>query len=387
LAASNRSNKGRTNTRQRAEERFSKLGEQLGSVIPMRPTAEPTPPSAEPTRPAQDSVVETRATSGSAPETVVPPAAEPPAAAQEASSPEVEPSAAAPPEGLIPPAAPTSGLTTLPLSAIRVAPDFNVRDRAEDPELDELADSIAAFGLLEPLLVTPDPDTAPPVYQVLAGHRRLAALHLNGATEALVHIKVVADEDEALAVSMAENVHRRQLTWLEEARGYQRLADKGWAVRRIAKHMRRAPAHVSVVLQIQRLPRIWELVEQGQISPSVARALTQLFDENGQPLREDVLEDTLAWVLRHHPSYERLKHYISARLASPSATNRNRGRDLPQRIERQAAWLERRATQLPYLYLVSTIDRVSKTLEALETERRLRELQTDPARNTPDGEV
>lgn len=355
----------------------------------MQPTGDPTPPSAEPTRPAQDAVVETPAPTGPAPEAVAPPAPEASATVHAASAPEVDP-LTAPPADARAPAAATSGLTTLPLSAIRVAPDFNVRDRAEDPELDELADSIAAFGLLEPLLVTPDPDTNPAVYQVLAGHRRLAALHLNGATEALVHIKVVADEDEALAVSMAENVHRRQLTWLEEARGYQRLADKGWAVRRIAKHMRRAPAHVSVVLQIQRLPRIWELVEQGQISPSVARALTQLFDESGQPLREDVLEDTLAWVLRHHPSYERLKHYISARLASPSATSRSRGRDLPQRVERQAAWLERRATQLPYPYLVSAIERVSQTLEALEAERRQREAQTranNPTEPTPDAET
>lgn len=346
----------------------------MGSVIPMRPTeGDPEPAPVEP--PA--SLSKAGQGSGAGEDSDRPPQNSPPSEAT--TPPDVgaqAESVSQPSEIPEPPPAPLSPLATLPLSAIWVDPEFNVRDHAEDPDLDELVDSIAAFGLLEPLLVTPMPGTDPVTYQVIAGHRRFAALQLNGAEEALVHIRAVANEDEALAVSLAENVHRRQLTWLEEARGYQRLADKGWPVRRIARHVHRAPAHVSVVLQIQRLPRIWELVEQGQISPSLARALTQLFDDNGQPLRADVLEDTLAWVLRHHPSYERLKHYISARLASPSATGPRRGRDLPQRVERQAAWLERRATQLPYPYLLSAIERVSKTLEALEAERRQREAQT-----------
>jgi ParB family chromosome partitioning protein len=112
----------------------------------------------------------------------------------------------------------------VPLSAIE--PDPN-QPRSMMGDLDDLVASIRDKGVLEPILVRPNPlsDGSAPPYRIISGERRYRAAQEAGLYEVPV-IEMEVTEEEALEIALIENLQRKDLTPFEEAEGYRMLADQ-----------------------------------------------------------------------------------------------------------------------------------------------------------------
>ena len=114
-----------------------------------------------------------------------------------------------------------SGISTVRLSEIE--PNLSQPRKEFDEEaLNELADSIAAHGVLQPLLVRPIKNG---MYQIVAGERRWRAARIAGLSEVPVLIRELSDE-ETDQVALIENIQREDLNPVEEAMGYGALIDR-----------------------------------------------------------------------------------------------------------------------------------------------------------------
>ena len=152
-----------------------------------------------------------------------------------------------------------------------------IRSVINDDELKELAESINAHGLLQPIKVRPMNGG----YQLIYGHRRIAAMRLLGWKECEAIIENV-DDTESLIQSIAENLQRENLDIIEEAQSYQGLISMGYTIKEIAELVNKPHGRISNRLSILRLPKeVQELVqnrkgqhttttEYGGISPDSA---------------------------------------------------------------------------------------------------------------------
>jgi ParB family chromosome partitioning protein len=146
--------------------------------------------------------------------------------------------------------------------------------------LGELADSIKAQGLIQPILVRPLPrrDAAlPQQYEIIAGERRWRAAQMAGVTEIPAVIRDVPDE-AAVAMGLIENIQREDLNPLEEARALNRLIEEfGLTHQSAAEAVGRSRAAVSNLLRLMELAdEVKQLLEQRRIEMGHARALLGL---------------------------------------------------------------------------------------------------------------
>ena len=111
-----------------------------------------------------------------------------------------------------------SAPATLPLSRLRPG-KYQPRTRMDPQALAELAESIKAQGIMQPILVRP---ISADLYEIIAGERRYRAAEMAGLSEVPVLVKPVPD-NAALAMALIENIQREDLNALEEAQGVQRL--------------------------------------------------------------------------------------------------------------------------------------------------------------------
>jgi ParB family chromosome partitioning protein len=173
------------------------------------------------------------------------------------------------------------------LRMVRVAevaehPD-NPRDELGD--LTELAASIKTLGLRQPILVVPVSTfraasavelPADARWVVLAGHRRRAACELAGVAEMPAWVRAdLTAEGDAPETFLAENVHRRGLSPLEEARAMALLVDLGFSQRQIAERGGFAQSHVSKRLSLLRLPQqVQDALARAEITVAEALAIS-----------------------------------------------------------------------------------------------------------------
>ena len=175
-------------------------------------------------------------------------------------------------EALIPTAA--TGVSLTDVRSVRidsVVPHVNQPRRAFDQdELQALADSIAAHGVLQPVIVVESPGG----YTIVAGERRLRAAAMAGL-ETIPAIVRDANEQEQLEVALVENIQRADLNAVEEARAYQQLIDAfGLTQERVAERVGRSRPTVANALRIlSTAPEVQAAVSQGAISGGHARAL------------------------------------------------------------------------------------------------------------------
>lgn len=161
--------------------------------------------------------------------------------------------------------------------------------RAFDPdELAELAASIKALGVVQPVVVRPLPpaggvapagDAATPRYELIAGERRLRAARLAGLETVPALIRP-ADEAAALEIALAENVAREDLNAIEQAQAYAALVDEfGLTHERIGELVGRSRVAVTNTLRLLELPdEVQLMVERGLLSEGHGRALLGLAD-------------------------------------------------------------------------------------------------------------
>lgn len=170
---------------------------------------------------------------------------------------------------------PSSSTSTLRLTQIEPNKE-QPRKTFDQKALEELAKSIEANGVLQPMLVRPMEDGS---YQLVAGERRWRASRLAGLTEVPVIIKEMSDE-QAMQISLIENLQREDLNPIEEAEGLQLLISRySLTQEEAASRVGRSRPAIANSIRLLGLPEeVRELTRDGNISAGHARALLALGD-------------------------------------------------------------------------------------------------------------
>ncbi len=184
------------------------------------------------------------------------------------------------------PAHPPAGdeLTRLPLDVLQRG-KYQPRTDMHLESLEELAGSIKAQGVVQPIVVRPlaTAPGAPLRYEIIAGERRWRAAQLAGLEDIPAIVRRIPDE-AAIAVALIENIQRENLNPLEEARALQRLISEFELTHaQAAEAVGRSRAGVSNLLRLLDLPtEVCELIERRQIEMGHARALLGLAQRGEQ---------------------------------------------------------------------------------------------------------
>jgi ParB family chromosome partitioning protein len=162
--------------------------------------------------------------------------------------------------------------SVLPVTKLQ-AGKYQPRTRMDEGALAELADSIRAQGIMQPILVRPI-DATKGRYEIIAGERRFRAAQIAGLTEVPVLVREVADE-HAAAMALIENIQREDLNPLEEAQGVKRLLDEfGLTHEQAATAIGRSRSATSNLLRLLNLAApLQTMLLAGDIDMGHARAL------------------------------------------------------------------------------------------------------------------
>ncbi len=149
------------------------------------------------------------------------------------------------------------------------------RSHFDTAELDALAASIRAQGLVQPLVVTAESDGT---YSIIAGERRWRAARLAGLEEVPVVVRGDLDDRARLELALVENVQRSDLNAIEEAEAYLALQEKfGLSQDEVAVRVGKSRPTVSNALRLLKLPPpVCDLVREGKLSAGQARPLLAL---------------------------------------------------------------------------------------------------------------
>ncbi|WP_206955544.1 ParB/RepB/Spo0J family partition protein [Trinickia acidisoli] len=158
----------------------------------------------------------------------------------------------------------------LPLGKLQ-AGKYQPRTRMDEGSLQELAASIRAQGVMQPILVRPVSEER---YEIIAGERRFRAAHIAGLAEVPVLVKDVPDQ-AAAAMALIENIQREDLNPLEEAQGIQRLLDEfDFTHEQAAESVGRSRSAVSNLLRLLNLAQpVQTMLLAGDLDMGHARAL------------------------------------------------------------------------------------------------------------------
>ncbi len=169
---------------------------------------------------------------------------------------------------------------------------FQPRTRMDPQSIAELADSIRAQGLIQPILVRPVENGK---YEIIAGERRWRACQLAGLTQVPVVIRAVPDKS-ALAMALIENIQREDLNPLEEATGIQRLIDEFEMTHDLAAQaVGRSRSAVTNLLRLLNLSKaVQDLLMQGKIEMGHARALLSVSGPRQAELAQQIISRNLS---------------------------------------------------------------------------------------------
>ena len=151
---------------------------------------------------------------------------------------------------------------------------YQPRSQMDEASLQDLAASIKAQGIMQPILVRQLSDNS---YEIIAGERRWRAAQLAGLTHVPVLVRSVAD-NAALAMALIENIQRENLNPLEEAIGIQRLIDEFKMTHQVAADaVGRSRSAASNLLRLLNLPKdVQNMLMEGKLDMGHARALLAL---------------------------------------------------------------------------------------------------------------
>jgi ParB/RepB/Spo0J family partition protein len=165
--------------------------------------------------------------------------------------------------------------------------DTYVREEASYERLEDLAESIRAVGVLQPLVVRPDAQR-PGHFIVIAGHRRRRAAEMAGLSAVPVVVRD-APETELRILQLIENLQRQGLTPMDEARAFDELMTlRGLTATEVARELHVSAQHVLNRLRVLRDEVLREAVERRQISATVAHEIKKLAAEGAEALRRRV---------------------------------------------------------------------------------------------------
>ena len=169
---------------------------------------------------------------------------------------------------------------TLPIDQLKPN-KFQPRTYFDEDAIEELASSIRTQGVVQPLVVSPEPDGT---YVIVAGERRWRASRRAGLENVPVVVRQVADDREMLELALVENLQRSDLNPLEEAEAYLSLQEKfGLSQEDIAGRVGKARTTVTNSLRLLRLPEeVQVLLRDGRLTAGQARPLLGLPSREAQ---------------------------------------------------------------------------------------------------------
>jgi ParB family chromosome partitioning protein len=184
-------------------------------------------------------------------------------------------------------------IASLALSLIRPNP-FQPREDFNQEGMEELVQSIREKGIIQPILVRAKGE----LFELIAGERRLRAANILQLKEIPAIVKEVSDQD-SLEIALIENIQRKELNPIEEARAYQFLIEKfGLTQEEVSEVLGISRVSVTNTLRLLKLPtEIQEEIKNGRISFAHGRALLELNDSN---LQRRLVRDIIAksWSVR-----------------------------------------------------------------------------------------
>lgn len=205
------------------------------------------------------------------------------------------------------------------------------RSHFDEIKLTELADSIRANGLVQPVVLRRYSGR----YQIVAGERRLRAAQIAGLSKIPSVIREVPDE-KLLELALIENIQREELNPIEEAGAYQRLIESvGLTQEDLAKRVGRDRSYITNYLRLLRLPEdLQQLLQQGKISAGHARTLLGLVDVEAQrrlakriadeQLSVREVEKIVRGTLKHDQAVKRIQTTVDPNVAAAESKLRRR---------------------------------------------------------------
>lgn len=187
------------------------------------------------------------------------------------------------------------------------------RKQFDEEALNELADSIKQYGVLEPLIVTPRES----YYELIAGERRWRAARLAGIKEVPVVIRNYTDK-EIMEISLIENIQRENLNPIEEALAYESLINEyGLKQEEVAERVSKNRTTITNSLRLLKLcENVRQMVMYDMLSTGHARALIPIEDS-------DLQYETAAIVYDRKMSVRETEAYVKSLLNSKPENNKN----------------------------------------------------------------
>jgi ParB family chromosome partitioning protein len=197
---------------------------------------------------------------------------------------------------------------------------FQTRSHVNEEQLAELAASITANGVVQPVLVRPLPHGR---FQLIAGERRWMASRLAGKTTVPAILRQVSDE-QAMEITIVENLQRADLNPMEQARAFERLSREFHMTQeQMAQRTGKDRATVANFLRLLRLPAtVQARVESGDLSFGHARTL--LAFEHAEEI-----EKAAQWIVGHSLSVRQTETYVQGLLHPEKAGKKDAKPELP----------------------------------------------------------
>jgi ParB family transcriptional regulator, chromosome partitioning protein len=220
-------------------------------------------------------------------------------------------------------AQPGEALRTLPVTQLQPG-QYQPRQAMDPAKLDELADSIRAQGVIQPIVVR---ELSAGKFEIVAGERRWRASQIAGLDEVPVVVREL-DDRTVIAMALIENIQREDLNPLEEAQSLQRLINEfSLTHAEAAQAVGRSRAAVSNLLRLLELPpAIRALLEARRLEMGHARALLTLSPELASKLASEAAEQ--GWSVREVE--HRAQQFAAGKVPGAS------GRKAPAKSEPQA---------------------------------------------------
>jgi ParB family chromosome partitioning protein len=195
---------------------------------------------------------------------------------------------------------------------------YQPRGKSEQKDLQELADSISKNGIIQPIVVRKI-DDADYEYEIIAGQRRLEAARLSGFEKVPAIVRQAKDR-EMLELSIVENIQRKDLNPIDEAKAYQRLATEfHLSQSQIAEVVGKKRVTITNSLRLLKLPpTVQEMLIQGELSAGHARAILQVDPE---------LQEEFALFLLKNDVSVRKAEQLSRKFGKQKLSSRTREKD------------------------------------------------------------
>ncbi|MEL6298161.1 MAG: ParB/RepB/Spo0J family partition protein [Pseudomonadota bacterium] len=198
---------------------------------------------------------------------------------------------------------------------------LNPRKEFDDAELADLASSIRERGMVQPIVVRPNPDGGVGGFEIVAGERRWRASQMVGLHVVPVIVRDLNDQ-EMLELAIIENVQRANLNPIEEAAGYKELMDRfEYTQDKLSEVIGKSRSHVANTMRLLRLPElVQDMVHGGKLTAGHARALVGRAD--AVQLANKIIEEDL-----NVRAVEALVQSVDAAANAPPRTRREKDAD------------------------------------------------------------